>query len=226
MKLLNRRHVISQIQSYATSSICDGYSEKLCLAEVIRVVSIPAVIPLLCRNMNVVPWIVSVMLRTRQNIIQFACIEMIERIAAMGFVGFTERLLVVRRMLVLCENVDVVTANKVILPCLRVLLREEVEVEATPQEKAIMGEMLSELIGRVVEMKACKEAESVMENCQLSNDDFILLCEPVLRNVVECVEEAEALLKQAKEARLPVLRENHQLEKELDALFLSSLCLN
>ena len=66
--------------------------------------------------MNVVPWIVSVMLRTRQNIIQFACIEMIERIAAMGFVGFTERLLVVRRMLTLCENVDVVTANKVILP--------------------------------------------------------------------------------------------------------------
>ena len=129
-------------------------------------------------------------------------------------------------MLALCENVDVVTANKVILPCLRVLLREEVEVEATPQEKAIMGEMLSELIGRVAEMKACKEAESVMENCQLSNDDFILLCEPVLRSVAECVEEAEALLKQAKEARLPVLRENHQLEKELDALFLSSLCLN
>ena len=226
LKLLNRRHVISQIQSYATSSICDGYSEKLCLAEMIRVVSIPAVIPLLCRNMNVVPWIVSVMLRTRQNIIQFACIEMIERIAAMGFVGFTERLLVVRRMLALCEKVDVVTANKVILPCLRVLLREEVEVEATPQEKAIMGEVLSELIGRVAEMKACKEAESVMENCQLSNDDFILLCEPVLCSVVECVEEAEALLKQAKEARLPVLRENHQLEKELDALFLSSLCLN
>ena len=226
LKLLNRRHVISQIQSYATSSICDGYSEKLCLAEMIRVVSIPAVIPLLCRNMNVVPWIVSVMLQTRQSIIQFACIEMIERIVTMGFVGFTERLLVVRRMLAVCEKVDGVTANKVILPCLRVLLREDAEAEATPQEKAIMGAVLSELIGRVAEMKACKEAESVVENCQLSNDDFILLCEPVLRSVEECVKEAEALLKQAKEARLPVLRENHQLEKELDALFLSSLCCN
>ena len=72
-------------------------------------------------------------------------------------------------------------------------------------------------------MKACDEKEGVVENCQLSNDDFILLCEPVLRSVAQCREEADTLLK---EASLSVLRENHQLEKELDALFLFSLCCN
>ena len=223
VKLLNRRHVISQIQSFATSSICDAYSEKLGLAEIIRLVSIPAVIPLLCRNMNILPWIVSVMLRTRQNIIRFACIEMIEQITNAGYVSFTEGLLVVRKMLLMCEKVDRVTANKVILPCLRVFVKVCSDVEGSAQEKAMMVAELSQLMARVAEMKACDEKEGVVENCQLSNDDFILLCEPVLRSVAQCREEAETLLK---EASLSVLRENHQLEKELDALFLFSLCCN
>lgn len=227
VKLLNRRHVVSQIQSYATSSICDAYSEKLCIAVMLRLVAIPAVLPLLCRNMDVLPWLETVALRTRQSIVRYACFEMIERIAETEFVDLTTLVMVVKKMLAFRDEDEVVEMNKIQLPILRMFAKacRLAQSEAIGEnERGLMMEELVACIDMVKKMKK-GEAEKVIENCQLSNDDFILLCEPVLKSASVCVEEAMSLMKEMKENCSFILKENHTLEKDLEALLLLSVCL-
>ena len=206
--ILARRHVFPELQSLALSSRTDAYIQKVVIAILQRLVAIPAVTRKLVAEAGILPWLTLMVRQAKQRVLLYAIAAILEEVekANEPHALLNELNLLQRLLLSLSEGTEAeyqADVNRLLLPCLRVLQsRIERLGQAVPREidqlVVRLWRLCVEAVWKLMEARRKPSQEAILENCELSSDDFYLLCAPRLRDLNACFEDCCECLRRIK----------------------------
>ena len=232
--ILNRRHVISQVQALLTAANTDLYTQKCCLGIILRLSSIPAVAPILYHNIGIFPWLSMILPFMKSRVLLYTVLQILLNCLHSDHMVLTEGVIVDSLIVLkqLFESVKVSEAgeelgdmNKLVLEGIQGYLWICQNWEHN--ENGIIEDLfycIWKMILNQVKMYKGKKTEEgyslILSNCVLSNDDFFLLCDPQLKSMEVCYSECCELLKEIKKV-LPFSSSLFYESEDLyDSLFL------
>ena len=240
-EVLARRHIVSQLQSFALSKASDVYTQKLCVAAIQRLVALPSTALLLYRNVNVLPWLTSLLSQAKSRTVVYAAVGVVQAIA--GVEDDNEMVLESNLLLVLrClldelergnEKQTQAECNRLLIPCMQIYERLCDRFAKAEMSASSMREMKEQFfdvwcvllrqIQRLKERTPGPEMELLPE-CALSGDDFYLLCPPELLSMEECWDKVHSLLRRIKR-KMPFDAEAFRSQENLyESLFMWCVC--
>ena len=239
--VLARRHIVSQLQSFALSEACDVYTQKLCVAAVQRLVALPSVALLLYRNVNVLPWLASLLGQAKSRTVVYAAVGVVEAIADVEddneMVLESNLLLALRHLLDELERGNEKQAqaecNRLLLPCMQIyehlcdrFAKAEMSVSSACEMKEQFFDVWCVLLRQIQRLKERESGPEMdlLPECALSGDDFYLLCPPELLSMEECWDKVHTLLRRLKR-KMPFDPEAFRSQENLyESLFMWCVC--
>ena len=207
-RILSRRHVFPELQSLALSSRTDAYIQKVVVAILQRLVAIPAVARKLVTEAGILPWLALMVRQAKQRVLLYAIADILEQVVQANepHALLNELNLLHRLLMSLSQGTEgefQADVNRLLLPCLRVLqARMERLPQPVPREinqlMVGMWKLCVEAVWKLMEARKKPSKETILENCELSSDDFYLLCTPRLRNLNACFEDCCECLRRIK----------------------------
>ena len=231
--ILARRHVFPELQSLALSSRTDAYIQKVVIAILQRLVAIPAVTRKLVAEAGILPWLTLMVRQAKQRVLLYAITAILEEVekANEPHALLNELNLLHRLLLSLSEGTEAefqADVNRLLLPCLRVLQsRMERLAQPVPREidQLLVGlwRLCVEAVWKLMEARRKPSQEAILENCELSNDDFYLLCAPRLRDLNACFEDCCECLRRIKTVLPFSVEKESQCEGMVERLLFCSV---
>lgn len=232
--ILNRRHVVSQIQSFATSSNTDLYTQKCCLGIILRLSAIPAVVPALYRSVGILPWLSMVLKAAKSRVIVWCVMEVLSNIIramspSMNENGVICSLMIIEQLLELLrrtkEEEELGDVNRILLNAIKYydLLCHNCHNSwnsSTQEYFFKIWKMILEIMKKYKGKKSSETTNLILQDCVLSNDDFFLLCDPQLLSLEVVYTKCCVLLKEIKSALPFPAKLFADVEKDYDLLFI------
>lgn len=232
--ILNRRHVVSQIQSFATSSNTDLYTQKCCLGIVLRLSTIPAVVPSLYRSVGLFPWLSMVLKAAKSRVIVWCVMEVLGNLIrglspSMNENGVICSLMIIEQVLGLLhstkEEEELGDMNRILLNAIEdyhLLCHNSKSIwnSSTQEYFFKVWKMILETMKKYKGKKSSETANLILQDCVLSNDDFFLLCDPQLLSLEVVYTNCCVLLKEIKSSLPFPAKLFADVEKDYDLLFI------
>lgn len=240
-EVLARRHIVSQLQSFALSQACDVYTQKLCVAAIQRLVALPSIALLLYRNVNVLPWLTSLLGQAKSRTVVYAAVGVVQAIANVEddneMVLESNLLLALRCLLDELERGNEKQAqaecNRLLLPCMRIyeqlcdrFAKAKMSESAAREMKEQFFDVWCALLRQIQRLKERKPGPEMdlLPECALSGDDFYLLCPPELMSMEDCWDQVRSLLRRIRR-RMPFDPEVFRSQENLyESLFMWCVC--
>lgn len=235
--VLARRHILSQLQTFAISTACDEYTQRLCVAVIQRLAVIPQTARLLYRNVSILPWLACLLDRAKSRPIVYAVVVVIEHLSLVQHeeeaLLESNLLLALRRLLVQLQHNKTEElqgdVNRVLKPCVEVYERlcgrfnkstlEAVMKQELKEQFFSVWCMLLQTVNEILHAKKHGDIE-ILSGCELSNDEFFLLCDPEVLSTDKCMEEIRSSLQRIKR-KIPFGIEAFQSQENLfESLFI------